>query len=132
MKCANSICFSKDGRFIFHADTPTHRINVFPYSTDGTVGKPQLVKNYLVQHPAVDYATNARRLVSAFNTFLPQYTKFFSLVLFSSVLILSCIAYSGLIPNLMIGLTFLLALACGIKALPVQDCPDGSIMDSKD
>ena len=26
MKCANSICFTQDGRFMYHADTPTHKI----------------------------------------------------------------------------------------------------------
>jgi sugar lactone lactonase YvrE len=26
MKCANSICFTTDGRFMYHADTPTHKI----------------------------------------------------------------------------------------------------------
>ena len=119
---------------MYHADTTTHKINVFPYKTDGSVAEPILVKNYLVQIIATDYATNARRLVTAFSSFIPQYRRFISLVMFSFVLILSCIVYSGFISSLKIGLAFLFIVMC-VPALPlqeIQECPDGSIIDSKD
>ena len=92
---------------MYHADTTTHKINVFPYKTDGSVAEPILVKNYLVQIIATDYATNSRRLVTAFSSFIPQYKIIISLVMFSYVLILFDIVYSGFISCLKIGLAIL-------------------------
>ena len=44
VKCSNGICFSKNGRHMFHTDSFTYKINVFRYNSDGTVREPWLFK----------------------------------------------------------------------------------------
>lgn len=134
MKCANSICFSKDGSLMYHADTPTHKINVFPYKTDGSLGQPNLVKNYLVQAVQASYSTNVLRWRSALQAFYPHHKKFIKRVLSFILILLLIIFYKRMIsvPKFIFGLLFIVAL---IPALPVKTIyaqPDGSIINSKD
>lgn len=42
VKITNSICFTVDGKFLYHCDSPTKLLNVFPYHADGTLGESKL------------------------------------------------------------------------------------------
>jgi len=134
MKAANSICFSKDGSLMYHADTPTHEINVFPYKPDGSVGKANFVTNYLDQTLRASYATNVRRWQTALVNFYPQYKRFVRKVLCSIFLCVFLIFYFGKISALKFGLALSLIVAL-VPALPlklIKEAPDGSIINSKD
>lgn len=131
MKCANSICFTTDGKFMYHADTPTHKIQIFPYKEDGSLGKPWVVHNYLDQ-PKPNFVTSSRRFISALSNFLPQYSVFFSIFLLLLIIAISSVLYFRLLSIRTIGLLFLSLIFGAILSLPIQDCPDGSIIDSKD
>jgi hypothetical protein len=47
VQCTNSICFSPDGKTMYHCDTPTKVINAYDYSEQGEVTNPRIFYSLL-------------------------------------------------------------------------------------